>query len=182
MHELTRILDGAMLNDEDINAYLSTLQTKDPRRIVVFSTFFYTKLCEEGYSGVARWTKKENIFQKRLIIVPIHIPPLHWVLAVVDMNEKTLEYYDSLRGDGSVVLKKILEYLRLECERLAVTTWNGDQWLLKPRCDCSMQDNGVDCGVFVCKNAQQRCLGRIHKYPSDMLAFRQEIARSLKKI
>ena len=30
-------------------------------RVHVMSSFFYPKLCDVGYSGVQRWTKKVNI-------------------------------------------------------------------------------------------------------------------------
>ena len=44
--------------------------------------------------GVKRWTKHVDIFGLDLIFVPVHLGD-HWCLAMVDMMEKTMLYYDS---------------------------------------------------------------------------------------
>jgi hypothetical protein len=54
---------------------------------------FYTELAREGYDGVAHWTtakKAINIFQKKLILIPINIMK-HWSLCAV-MNHRYIDY------------------------------------------------------------------------------------------
>ena len=59
-----------------------------------FSTLFYPKVLEGGHKCVKKWTKCVDIFGFDLIFVPIHLGD-HWCLAVVDMHNRTLLYYDS---------------------------------------------------------------------------------------
>jgi sentrin-specific protease 1 len=47
---------------------------------LVLNSFFYTKLVNAGYqyAGVRRWTKKVDVFEHDVIIVPINISNAHW--------------------------------------------------------------------------------------------------------
>ena len=51
------------------------------------------------YTNVRRWTRKQNIFSKDLVLVPI-FKDSHWTLMFVDMREKIIAYCDSLSGSG----------------------------------------------------------------------------------
>lgn len=62
-----------------------------------FNTFFYPKIKKEGHSSVKRWTKKVDIFSKRLLIIPVHLT-MHWCMCIVDLEKLRIEYYDSLNG------------------------------------------------------------------------------------
>ena len=53
-----------------------------------------------GAAGVARWTKKVNLFSQDLLIIPINHDSLHWCLATVDMRSRSISYYDSMHGSG----------------------------------------------------------------------------------
>ena len=78
----------------------------------VASTFF-SKLTEDAregatvtergycYAGVARWTKTENVFACRLLLVPLDFGNSHWALGVIDMATKRIEVWDSLNGAGN---------------------------------------------------------------------------------
>ena len=59
-----------------------------------FSTFFYLKLASDGYDGVSQWAKKDDIFSKRLLFVPVHLD-VHWCLVAVNMELNQISYYDS---------------------------------------------------------------------------------------
>lgn len=54
----------------------------DNSMIQVFNSFFYTKLRLAGVDGVKKWTLKINIFEKRLLFIPIN-KNLHWSMVVV---------------------------------------------------------------------------------------------------
>ncbi|EAT47498.1 AAEL001372-PB [Aedes aegypti] len=93
------------LNDVIIDFYLNylkleLLKDEERRRIHIFSTFFYKRLTTLGtrhrgqdkdqkltaaqkrHARVASWTKKENIFEKDFIIIPIN-EQSHWFLAII---------------------------------------------------------------------------------------------------
>ena len=74
-----RTLQGSQwLNDEIINFYGAMIMERAAEnqdlypKIYVFNTFFYEKL-KGGYAGVRRWSKKFDIFENDLIIIPIHM-------------------------------------------------------------------------------------------------------------
>jgi sentrin-specific protease 1 len=62
-----------------------------------------------NFANVARWSKKVpggNIFNLRYLLIPINISDLHWTLAVVFMEDRCIQYYDSL-PDGKEIHTKI---------------------------------------------------------------------------
>ena len=83
------------------------------RSIYAFSTFFYPKLKEGGHHCVRRWTKKTDIFSHSLILVPVFLR-IHWCLASIDMEKKTITYHDSMGGNNVGCLQTLAEYLKEE--------------------------------------------------------------------
>ena len=71
------------------------------RPVYVFSTFFYPRLMDVGFNAVKRWTKKVDLFAQSLILIPVHLG-MHWCLATIDMDAKTIHYYDSMGGNNKV--------------------------------------------------------------------------------
>lgn len=61
-----------------------------------FNSFFYDKLRTKGYDGVKRWTKNVDIFNKELLLIPIHLE-VDWSLISVDVRQHTITYFDSQR-------------------------------------------------------------------------------------
>uniref|UniRef100_A0A3B3DN67 SUMO specific peptidase 1 n=1 Tax=Oryzias melastigma TaxID=30732 RepID=A0A3B3DN67_ORYME len=125
------------LNDEVINFYMNLLveRSKDPNlpSVNTFNTFFYPKLCSNGYYAVRRWTKKMDIFAKDILLVPIHLG-MHWCLSV----------------SGGFP-----DYLQLESKdkkgkELATSGWTLHS---KEPKEIPQQMNGSDCGMFTCKYA-----------------------------
>ena len=78
-----------------------------------FGTLFYPKVLREGHVGVKRMTKHVNIFAIDLIFVPVHLGD-HWCLAVVDMLDKTVMYYDSYGSQNQACLDALVQYLKEE--------------------------------------------------------------------
>uniref|UniRef100_A0A4X2M4Z2 Ubiquitin-like protease family profile domain-containing protein n=1 Tax=Vombatus ursinus TaxID=29139 RepID=A0A4X2M4Z2_VOMUR len=52
---------------------VDTVSEKSP----FFNHIFYGKLCTKEYDGVKRWTKNVEIFNKELLLIPIHLE-VHW--------------------------------------------------------------------------------------------------------
>uniref|UniRef100_A0AC34R3D4 Ubiquitin-like protease family profile domain-containing protein n=1 Tax=Panagrolaimus sp. JU765 TaxID=591449 RepID=A0AC34R3D4_9BILA len=118
--------------------------------VYAFQTFFYTTLCQRGYGGVKRWTKKVDVFSYDIWLVPVHLQ-VHWCMAVVDLQNKTIEYYDSMLGKNSVVFELLTEYLSSESMDKRKQPLNTNDWKLIRKCDIPTQQNGSDCGMFSCK-------------------------------
>ena len=99
-------LDGhEWLNDEIINFYLQMIVVRSVkfgyRTVHAFTTFFYERLKNFGPSSMQRWTKKVDLFRYSLVLVPVHWGT-HWCLAAIDMDSKSIVYYDSAGGDDKV--------------------------------------------------------------------------------
>jgi Ulp1 family protease len=107
---------------------------------------------------VRRWTlpkrlasvgqASECILDCDRIIVPVH-QGLHWVCAVIDLQNQKLVYYDSLKGEDRRCLQHLAEYLRDEYKNK-----RGEQrddvldWPREFPKQIPQQHNGCDCGVF----------------------------------
>ncbi|KAH8998537.1 hypothetical protein EDB92DRAFT_1181303 [Lactarius akahatsu] len=98
--DVSRLKPGEFLNDTliefGLKLWLADLHESNPElatQVHVFSSFFYkklsTKVPEEGYNSVRKWTSKFDLFQKKYIIVPIN-ENMHWYLAIIYFPEYTL--------------------------------------------------------------------------------------------
>jgi len=167
--EMQCLKDGEWLDDKVIEIYMRLVVRRSRsggeqfRRLeVVKNSFFYTKLTKEGkgydYSSVRSWTRKPGILDTDAILVPINVNGNHWVLGVVNLTDKRIEFYDSMRGPAEKhfqVLRRWIkdEWLDKKKQQLDLSQWED---YTPPR--CPQQNNGIDCGVFVCKFAD--CVGR----------------------
>lgn len=105
------------LSDEVIHFFLAMLAQRDEalcaedpkrRRCHYFKSFFMTKLLNQGhasmagvyeYRNVKRWSKKvpgKDIFALDKIVFPINVNESHWVCAVAFMQDKRIQFYDSM--------------------------------------------------------------------------------------
>ena len=111
-----------------------------------YSTFFYTKLLSDGYQAVSRWYKGDDVLTKRLLVFPVHQAECsHWCLAVANVLNKQIVYYDSLKKENSICLEVLSSYLH----KLGSIRFSRYEDRNIP-----MQSNGYDCGVFVCLYAR----------------------------
>ena len=86
---------GKFVNDNIVDFWMRWIQRKElpnESHVHIFSTHFYTELAREGYDGGPRWTAKKgiNIFQKKLILIPINIMK-DWSLCAV-INHRYIDY------------------------------------------------------------------------------------------
>ncbi|GMT18896.1 hypothetical protein PFISCL1PPCAC_10193, partial [Pristionchus fissidentatus] len=146
------------LNDEVILAYLNLIVARSQAneqlpKTYTFNTFFYSNISSKGYTSVKRWTKKVDIFSYDILLVPVHLS-VHWTMAVVDVKEKSIHFYDSLLGRHPEVLPNIMTYLQNESmDKRQCPLEDISSWDLVFRTDIPQQHNGSDCGVFSCKFA-----------------------------
>ncbi|NXD28990.1 SENP2 protease, partial [Spelaeornis formosus] len=146
------------LNDSIINFYMTLVVERSKKKgypaVYAFNTFFYSKLNSASHRGVKKWTKGVDIFEHDVILVPVHLT-VHWSLLVVDLRKKTIKYFDSLGQKGNHVCKTVLNYLKEESKEKRNIELTDSEWTLHSmgREEIPQQNNGSDCGVFVCKFA-----------------------------
>jgi Ulp1 family protease len=124
---------------------------------------FYNTNNPKCSTKTPRCARGKNIFDMRYIFIPIH-HGLHFLCAVIYMEEMKIKYYNSLRFDNATrhgckykikmqedtlqVLRDYLqkEYMKEKCIDLP------NEWKLYTMCNVPQQDtaNTTDCGVFVC--------------------------------
>eukprot|EP00058_Branchiostoma_floridae_P007438 XP_002592926.1 hypothetical protein BRAFLDRAFT_275692 [Branchiostoma floridae] len=162
--DLVTLAPQEWLNDNVINGYFELLAEVRPD-VYCFNTFFYTQLCRKGYQGVKRWTKKVQIFQKSLLLVPLHLGN-HWCLAEVAVQDKLLFLYDSRGGAYPTCLQRLVSYLCCEAKEREEEdfTWG---WGGHCKEDIPVQETSGDCGVFVCQYARCIVEGRRIDFSQD---------------
>jgi len=155
----------AMLQERDDRLLCSAYSTHVPCHF--FSSFFISKLMgtdgeTSSYDAVRRWTKNINLFAMRLVLAPVCIGNKHWCLIAVDMEQKTVRYYDSMGGSGSglVYLRALLRYLGDEHQDKKGVPFDSAGWTMVPTTrNTPQQLNGFDCGVFASYCAHYVSLG-----------------------
>uniref|UniRef100_H2Y7Z9 Ubiquitin-like protease family profile domain-containing protein n=1 Tax=Ciona savignyi TaxID=51511 RepID=H2Y7Z9_CIOSA len=169
------------LNDEIINFYMELIASRSASNpnlpsCHAMNTFFYPKLKSQGYKSVRRWTKRVDIFSKDVLFYPIHLG-VHWTLAVVRLNEKRLEYYDSMGATNDECLEILKSYLVDEHLDKKKAGFDVSDWKCcnMPPSEIPQQMNGSDCGVFTCSFAE-------HISRNSTLTFRQNDMPSIRRI
>jgi hypothetical protein len=181
-----RTLHGlTWLNDEIINFYMQMIMARGGTgkfcKVHAFSTFFMTTYKDKGYSSIRRWTKKTDIFDKDLLIVPVHLG-MHWCLATVDMQKKEINYYDSMGGKNQRCLDLLLNYIKEEHNDKKKAALDVSGWSLNHMPDIPQQMNGSDCGMFACKFAEYISRGaRISFTQQEMPYFRRRMVYEIVK-
>jgi sentrin-specific protease 1 len=176
---------GQWLNDEGNNFWMGMLMERDerlyqsgklPKRTLLHNTIFASKLTEGryNYDNVKRWTTPralmakcgvEDIFELSRIVIPVNVSGQHWCLAVIDIAQKQVQYYDSFHasgkggGSGRRMQNKLLRYLTDEMsDKIGGAVLDRGKWTLPGAPPGTpQQQNGFDCGMFTCMFAE--CLG-----------------------
>jgi len=193
--ELECIARGNLLRDSHITYYMEYLSSQfqmegeNVPKFHFFGTNFFSSLVEGHislfnfhYDDIQKWVPKDVQKMEKLFI-PIYSPG-HWSLALINIKDKTFEYYDSL--GSSISCSKILLicrnfWMKEMTERGIELTDLNDWEDVFP--DAPKQMNGRDCGVFVC----QYCF-HLSKDPPvlcfsqrDIPRLRMEMAENLRK-
>ena len=158
---------GQWLNDEIINYFLKgSLANHDVKlcdeqsgrkRSHFFNSFFFPTMFDEdnnkpelrgkyNYENVKRWGRKvpgKDIFNLKYIGVPINLGNMHWTSAIIFMEEKKIQYFDSMGGTDHTKLQGLLQYLKDEYKATKGGELRVEEWSLV-RCTSSTprQKNG----------------------------------------
>ncbi|KAF7310733.1 Cysteine proteinase [Mycena chlorophos] len=163
--DVVRLKPGKWLNDEIINFYgalilgrsddnkENTTPSKDILDVHYFSTFFWSKLLNDGYEKgrLAKWTKKMDIFSKDVILIPVNHANVHWTAAAINFKQKRIESYDSMLDDRPNVFKVLREYVNQEHLNKKKKPFDFTGWVDYTSANTPCQENGYDCGVFTCQ-------------------------------
>ena len=147
------------LNDEIINYYMQMIVARSQndqkkfRSVYAFPSFFHNNLMNFGFDNVKRWTKKVDIFSQSLILIPVNLQ-FHWYLVTIDNDAKAIVYYDSWGKHHKSVLKMIASYLESEHLDKKGSKLDLGKWRQITAQNIPQQNNGWDCGMFVCKYAE----------------------------
>ncbi len=203
--DLQTLKPNTWLNDEIVNSYLELLYrrneialkesvtngTKAPPKVRFMSSFFYSRLFEMNraqgcqvydYTRVRRWTKKFDVFDLDMLVIPINQHNVHWTLGVVNFRDKRVEHYDSFGGSGSDdILENLLRWVADERENKKGDELDVDVWEKVPMTSkMPQQNNSDDCGVFVCKFADFITRGAEVTFEArHMKYFRARIAHEI---
>ena len=168
------------------NSYLDLIQKRsqdNPNlpQVHCFNTNFLSTFFSRGYKAVRRWTKKVDIFQKDILIIPCHVSSNHWTLAAVDFSKKTIIYYDSMGSKDYGLLCRVATYLNQESwdkRKLKFDLPGWKMFCLEKR--SPQQTNNYDCGVFAMVTAE--LISRKEKISfsqDDIQAYRKQIYSEL---
>ncbi|XP_014259996.1 ubiquitin-like-specific protease ESD4 [Cimex lectularius] len=169
------------LNDEVINFYMELIIDRGKLKpnyppVHTFSTFFFPRLKQSGYTGVRRWTRKVDVFQKDMILVPIHLH-VHWCMACIHLKKKTISFYDSMGSTDPGVLSLLRDYIQSEHQDKKNAPFDTSDWTLTSVTNIPQQKNGSDCGVFACTFAEFLARDATFIFSQkDMPYFRRKMA------
>uniref|UniRef100_A0A8C1MU85 SUMO specific peptidase 3b n=1 Tax=Cyprinus carpio TaxID=7962 RepID=A0A8C1MU85_CYPCA len=178
MDDLSTLYGQNWLNDQVMNMYGDLVMDSVPEKVHFFNSFFYDKLRTKGYDGVKRWTKNVDIFQKDLLLIPIHLE-VHWSLVSVDIKQRSITYFDSQRTLNRRCPKHIFKYLQAEAmikeKRDFLTGWKGFF-----KMNVGRQNNDSDCGAFVLQFCKCLALGQPFSFSQqDMPKLRRLMYKEL---
>ena len=157
---LRRLLPSRWLNDEVVNACVELFRHKGGNpHIAYLGTSFFQKLARaNGPSGVDRYTtcERATVLKEgvKFVVCPINVGGSHWVVLLIDLMGRNLQYFDSLGGDGRHQMQLAKTWLKLEYKNKLGKTddWASaiDQWpeVAWGADSIPRQTNDVDCGVF----------------------------------
>lgn len=182
-NDLATLIGDSWLNDEVINFYMNLLIERSEQRtddgalrVYAMNTFFVPKLLSAGHSGLKRWTRKVDIFTYDIIPVPVHVGRVHWCMAIIDLRNQAIRYYDSMGTPNNAVLNALEQYLRDESLDKRKKPFDTSGFQKQNMHECPRQMNGSDCGVFSCMFAEHEARGReIGFSQQHMPYFRQKM-------
>lgn len=146
------------LNDVVINFYMELLTARSKfneqlPKVHAMNTFFFNRVQKDGVLSVRRWTNNVDIFAHDVILIPIH-KGIHWCLAIINLKNKTIKYYDSMGKPNNDALRVLTIYLRQESLDKKKREFDLSNWTCENVSDIPLQQNSSDCGVFSCMYAE----------------------------
>lgn len=156
-HDMLTLNGHNWLNDQIVNFYMCLIIERGKRSewpwVYAMNTFFYPKLKQHGYVSLKQWTRKVDLFMYDMIAIPIHLG-FHWCMAIINLKQKTIKYYDNLGFPNDKCLDVLFSYLCDEHLDKKQSEFDKSGWKLENARDIPQQINGGNCGVFACTFAE----------------------------
>jgi len=192
--DFSKLDPGCWLNDDLIDAYFYLITARAEResrsvkpgceaedflKVEGVSCFFFQARDSSKHKFITSLLC-ENIFKLDMLMFPVHVNRNHFILAVVNFQQKRIELYDSHRKSHQDILDYLMGFLVMEAmkrhELVEFRNWTTEH-LTSP-----LQNNEVDCGVFVCTTANYLAQGLDLDYTEDdMPLFRLKMVRDLSR-
>ncbi|XP_029564012.1 sentrin-specific protease 5 [Salmo trutta] len=178
LEDLSTLDDQNWVNDQVINMYGELIMEATQNKVHFFNSFFHRQLVAKGYEGVKRWTKKVDLFSKRLLLIPIHLE-IHWSLITVDIASHHIHYYDSQGIVFKYTMENILSYILAEAEEKKQAGYQKG-WKMTINKGIPQQKNDSDCGVFILEYCKCLALKEPLQFTQDdMPKVRKRIYKEL---
>ena len=118
-------------------------------------------------------------------MIPAHVGNSHWCFCVAFVQERRIQYYDSMGGSGLRFMRGLQRWLKDEACKSSLVRRDAsvahlldvENWTLTTTTeDTPLQNNGYDCGVFTCMFASYISADLPLNFSCcDMPRFREEI-------
>ncbi|KAK5165410.1 uncharacterized protein LTR77_008939 [Saxophila tyrrhenica] len=165
------------LNDEIVNAWFGRIVAakRDPNSKVkvtrrgapsshqAHSSMWYNTYKNSGISGMKGWSRNwyqtsDQFFATEKVYFPINTGA-HWTLLVVSPRTRSIEYLDSLGGNGGHFVRIAREWIQMELAKFKLD-YVEDEWRYALEFKSGLQCNSNDCGAFTCLNGMASAQGR----------------------
>lgn len=151
------------LTDPIISFYLFMIEERSETSsrypsVYAFNTYFFTDLEEHDQSNQIESSFSSvtfsDLFAKQIILIPVYKPD-HWTLIVLNLEESSINFYDSSRlYDGHTEMALILRFMKivhLKQRKVEMSQRFLIQTAIEP---FPRQENNSDCGVFICQYSE----------------------------
>jgi Ulp1 family protease len=155
---------GYWLNDNIVNAFMALINLRasagtSAQRVFAFTSFFLVHAQHEEskfYENVRKWSDTAGVVVNDLdlALFPVHVDGTHWFLASIDFVKKQFCICDSFgkSSHSSNILRKLRAYVVREGKMYSgfPANFSLDAEWKDVYFDGPQQQNGFDCGVFMC--------------------------------
>ena len=138
-----RILDRTV---ERIRCLPSTLYIESSNK----GDDHYSKVLKVLHRGELQHSVKKGTVDA--VLCPVNADENHWFLAVINIEKRKLEVWDSLKKNHASSYGKLRRGMRVLAESLLQDD-SDPKWPFELHSPIQ-QDNGWDCGVFTCRYAR----------------------------
>jgi sentrin-specific protease 1 len=178
------------LNDEVMDAYMELLNLRNADihgNVMFFLTHFYRSITRPptGYNfkkGLP-YVRGRKLFHMDLLVIPMNQGGIHWVMVVINIKEKRIEFYDPLpqKSTNSREMSIMQQWFaQLVTQELHLDTIDIRHWGSQTMTNIPTQPDNYNCGVYVLHFAE--FLGRgvpLVIDPKNLVDLRNQILLDL---
>jgi len=178
---ITLLTPKSWLNDVIILNYISLL-VRNCEDTLIITTDTWVDFKRKKYNTVMKWTKQNNLFDFKRIVIPINPNNNHWALFVVDIWGGIVHSFDSFNNTHIKEYNIVSEFLILAYNYS--TKKPGEErtmpnWKYQIE-NSPQQKNTYDCGIFTCTNARYFLFAKKLEFTQpDCQLLRKRIAYEL---